>query len=89
MQILFERSSEGKEPGLGIVAGTVERFAPEPGITIPHMGWNQLELVQPNCPLWSGLGQSPWAYFVHSYYCVPQDSSIVAAVTTHGSQRAQ
>ncbi|AFY71144.1 Imidazole glycerol phosphate synthase subunit hisH [Thalassoporum mexicanum PCC 7367] len=88
MQILFEYSTEGKEPGLGVVAGGVERFRPEPGITIPHMGWNQLELAQPNCRLWQELGANPWAYFVHSYYCVPQDQSIIAATTTHGSQRA-
>lgn len=86
LQILFESSEEGKEPGLGIVPGTVKRFQPEPGLTIPHMGWNQLELTQPNCSLWQNLGIDPWVYFVHSYYVEPTDPSVRAATITHGTQ---
>ncbi len=86
MQILFESSEEGQESGLGIIQGRVKRFSPEPNLTIPHMGWNQLELTQANCPLWQGLGVSPWMYFVHSYYTAPLDSAVTAATTTHGSQ---
>lgn len=86
LQILFESSEEGKEPGLGIVPGKVLRFDHEPGITIPHMGWNQLELTQPECPLWQQLPESPWVYFVHSFYVSPTDKSVNAAQITHGSQ---
>ncbi len=86
LQILFEGSEEGTEPGLGIVAGMVRRFRWEPGITIPHMGWNQLELTQPNCPLWQHLPSNPHVYFVHSYYVDPVDPSVRAATVTHGSQ---
>ncbi len=86
LQILFERSEEGKEPGLGIVAGTVRRFRSEPGITIPHMGWNQLQFSQPASPLWQQLSSQPWAYFVHSYYVDPAQPQIRAATVTHGSQ---
>ena len=86
MQILFEHSEEGKEPGLGIVAGTVRRFRPEPGITIPHMGWNQLELTQSASPLWQQLSYQPWVYFVHSYYVDPVAPQVRAATVTHGSQ---
>jgi glutamine amidotransferase len=86
MQILFESSEEGKEPGLGIVAGTVKRFRHEPGITIPHMGWNQLELTQPQSPLWQQLPAHPWVYFVHSYYVDPANPNVRAATITHGSQ---
>jgi len=86
LQILFESSCEGKEPGLGIVQGKVRRFYPEPGITIPHMGWNQLELTQPNCPLWQNLSPESWVYFVHSYYVDPVDPKVRAATVTHGSQ---
>jgi len=86
LQILFEQSEEGKEPGLGIVAGNVRRFANEPGITIPHMGWNQLEIIQPGCKLWQHLSPQPWIYFVHSYYVDPSDPQIRAATVTHGSQ---
>jgi glutamine amidotransferase len=86
LQILFESSEEGKEPGLGIVAGTVRRFHSEPQLTIPHMGWNQLELTQTQIPLWQKLSPQPWVYFVHSYYVDPIDPLIRAATVTHGSQ---
>lgn len=86
LQILFESSEEGQEPGLGIVPGTVKRFQPEPGLTIPHMGWNQLQFTQPDCSLWQNLGTDPWVYFVHSYYVEPTDPSIRAATITHGTQ---
>lgn len=86
LQILFDGSEEGTEPGLGIIAGTVRRFQKETGITIPHMGWNELELTQPNLPLWQHLGDKSLVYFVHSYYVDPVDHNIRAATVTHGSQ---
>ncbi|WP_017316456.1 imidazole glycerol phosphate synthase subunit HisH [Mastigocladopsis repens] len=86
LQILFESSAEGSEPGLGIIKGTVRRFRPEPGISIPHMGWNQLQLTQPKSTLWEYLPSQPWVYFVHSYYVDPKDPQICAANVTHGSQ---
>jgi glutamine amidotransferase len=86
LQILFESSEEGKEPGLGIVTGTVRKFIHEPGITIPHMGWNQLEITQPGCALWQQLPSQPWVYFVHSYYVEPNNPQVSAATITHGSQ---
>lgn len=86
LQILFSSSEEGQEPGLGIIAGTVRRFTYEPGITIPHMGWNQLEITQPGCALLQQLPFQPWAYFVHSYYVDPTDPEVKAATVTHGSQ---
>lgn len=86
LQILFESSEEGTEPGLGIVAGTVRRFHSEPGLTIPHMGWNQLHFNQPDIPLWQSLSGNNWVYFVHSYYVDPVDSRVCAASTTHGNQ---
>jgi imidazole glycerol-phosphate synthase subunit HisH len=86
LQILFESSEEGIEPGLGIIKGKVKRFRPEPGITIPHMGWNQLELHQPKSSLWEHLPPEPWVYFVHSYHVEPTDLDIRAATVNHGSQ---
>jgi imidazole glycerol-phosphate synthase subunit HisH len=86
LQILFEGSEEGHEAGLGIIPGRVKRFRPEPGITIPHMGWNQLQLVQSHLPLWQDLPPQPWVYFVHSYYVDPTDPRVQAATVTHGSQ---
>ena len=86
LQILFESSEEGVEPGLGVISGKVRRFQSEPGLTIPHMGWNQLEFAQPNQPLWEGLPADPWVYFVHSFYVDPVDLKVRSAMVTHGSQ---
>jgi len=86
LQILFDASEEGQEPGLGIIPGTVRRFRSEPGLTIPHMGWNQLEFTQ-KTPLWANIGAQPWVYFVHSYYVDPIDSQVTAATVIHGSQK--
>ena len=86
LQILFESSAEGTQPGLGIVKGKVRRFRSEPDITIPHMGWNQLEVTQPKSILWEHLPSDPWVYFVHSYYVDPIDPLIRAATVTHGTQ---
>lgn len=87
LQILFDSSEEGKEPGLGIIPGTVRRFRPESGLTIPHMGWNQLEITQPNAPIWQNLPTQPWVYFVHSYYVDPIDPQVRAATVIHGNQK--
>lgn len=86
LQVLFDRSEEGRETGLGIVPGTVRKFRSEPEITIPHMGWNQLQLTQPQHPLWQHLGGEPMVYFVHSYYVEPDDKTIIAATVAHGTQ---
>ncbi len=86
MQILFEGSDEGKESGLGIIPGWVRRFRSEPGLTIPHIGWNTLRLTQPSCGLWSHLSPEIWTYFVHSYYVDPQFPQVCSAEVTHGSQ---
>ncbi|XHU95150.1 MAG: imidazole glycerol phosphate synthase subunit HisH [cyanobacterium endosymbiont of Rhopalodia gibba] len=86
LQILFDTSEEGKEPGLGIIPGKVRRFRSEPYLSIPHIGWNQLEFTQPNLCLWQGLPPNPYVYFVHSYYVDPLDLSVTAATVTHGSQ---
>lgn len=86
LQILFDASEEGTEPGLGIIPGKVRRFKSEPNITIPHMGWNQLDLTQPELALWQTLPANPYVYFVHSYYVDPIDPKVKAAVITHGTQ---
>ncbi len=86
LQVLFEGSEEGSEKGLGILPGTVRKFTSEPGITVPHMGWNQLQLTQPDCPIFKGVPPAAWVYFVHSFYAAPSDPAINAATITHGSQ---
>ncbi|WP_373544279.1 imidazole glycerol phosphate synthase subunit HisH [Chamaesiphon sp.] len=86
LQILFDRSDEGQEAGLGIIPGTVHKFQPEIDLTIPQMGWNQLHLTQPHCQLWGEINTNAWVYFDHSYYVEPSLSSVSAATVTHGSQ---
>ncbi len=86
LQVLFEGSEEGTEAGLGIFPGTIRRFSPEPGLTIPHMGWNQLNITKPDCPIFKGIPPESWVYFVHSFYAAPSDPSINAATITHGTQ---
>lgn len=84
MQFLFERSDEmGEHEGLGILPGYVTRF-PEMGhLKIPHMGWNQLG-IKHSSPLLDGLSEESYAYFVHSYYCVPEQQSDVLATVDYG-----
>jgi imidazole glycerol-phosphate synthase subunit HisH len=87
LQLLFEGSAEGQAAGLGILPGQVKRFRSTPGLTIPHMGWNQLEFTQTQNPLWQKLPAAAWVYFVHSFYVEPTDSSLITATTTHGDQQ--
>jgi glutamine amidotransferase len=63
----------------------VVRFPEQKGLKVPHMGWNDLRLVQPHCPLFRGLTPQPCVYFVHSYYAVPADASMVAATADYPS----
>lgn len=83
MQFLFEQSNElGTHTGLGLIAGHVTRFAAG-AHKVPHMGWNQLEHSGTH-PFLQGVPHGSHAYFVHSYYCVPQDPSVVIAHTVYG-----
>ena len=87
LQILFESSEEGQEKGLGIIKGKVHRFQSEPNLTIPHMGWNSLDLIQSQHPLWRDIPLSTYVYFVHSYYVSPVDTDVISAQVTHGTQK--
>jgi glutamine amidotransferase len=85
-QILFDSSEESPgTPGLGAFSGTVRRFQTAPGLKIPHMGWNSATPRHPETGNWTGLGGMPYFYFVHSYFPVPDDGSIIAADTTYGN----
>jgi glutamine amidotransferase len=81
-QLMFEGSEEGPfEGGLGIFKGWIRRFKPAPGsgLKVPHMGWNQVTAVQGvGCPLLPE-GESPYFYFVHSYYADPAEPGVVLA----------
>jgi glutamine amidotransferase len=77
MQILYERSLEyGEHEGLGILRGTIARLARAP--RVPHMGWDELELLDESHPLLDGIAQGDFVYFLHSY-CAPVDRHTIAA----------
>ena len=85
-QALFEKSEEFNScaAGLGIFKGSVVRFSGKHGLKIPQIGWNQLEIVKPECPLFRGVPNSSYVYFVHSFYPRPADARIVATRTEYG-----
>lgn len=89
-QALFEKSEEFNScaAGLGIFQGKVVRFSDQDGLKIPQIGWNQIEIVHPECPLFRGVSSGSYVYFVHSFYPQPADSSIVATRTTYGQNFA-
>jgi len=94
MQMLFESSTEmGVNPGLGLIPGRVVKFFEESepnqpqseALKVPHIGWNELS-VRPGSQLLCGIEPGSRVYFVHSYYPIPHDSSVVAAVSDYGGE---
>jgi len=87
LQMLFDHSSEGDVPGLGVLNGEVVRFASElkdaqgNKLKVPHMGWNQVKHREHL--LWNGIEQNARFYFVHSYYVQPRDASVVQATSDY------
>ncbi len=84
LQILFERSEEGDEKGLGLLPGRVKRF--RGSLKVPHMGWNTLSVKKKSCPLVKGVSAGDHFYFVHSYYASPAEKSDVLATTDYGKE---
>jgi glutamine amidotransferase len=86
LQLLFESSEEAPgAAGFGWFKGAVKRLAPAPGVKIPHMGWNELELSSGGHPLLSAAGGSgAYVYFVHSFHAVADDPDVVKATVEHG-----
>lgn len=84
LQLLFESSEETPGvAGLGILKGKIVRIPEGPGLKIPHMGWNSLN-VREGASLFKGLEKEPYVYFVHSYYLQAKDPKIVAATAEYG-----
>lgn len=85
LQMLFEGSEEDPGiQGLGVFSGMVRKIV-APDLKIPHMGWNNLKFSSPS-PLFNTLGENSYVYFVHSYHAVPDDETIITAVTDYGSR---
>lgn len=91
MQALFTESLENvRTPCLDIITGQVKQFEPTwtdacgDTIKIPHMGWNTITDMDHSHPLWQGIDDHAHFYFVHSYYCAPEDETVVAATCDYG-----
>lgn len=88
LQLLFEESEEKEgerqaPKGLGVIEGKVVQF--KTTLKIPHMGWNTVEFKQKNNPIFKGIKDKTYFYFVHSFYVVPKDKRCVAATTCYGN----
>lgn len=86
MQLLFEESDEfGSTAGLGLLRGRVRRFNDD--LVVPHVGWNRIFQIREN-PLFTDVANGSFFYFVHSYYCDPDDKSVAAGETEYGVRYA-
>lgn len=84
LQMLFEKSEESVGiAGLSVLEGEVRRFPKEIGLKIPQIGWNSLEIT-PDCPLYRGVPNGAYVYFVHSYYLAAKNRENVAATAEYG-----
>lgn len=93
LQMLFEHSEEGDAAGLGILPGQVKRFSGDmkgadgQRLKVPHMGWNQVKQCKQALsahPLWRGIDDQAFFYFVHSYHVVPADQALIVGQTDYG-----
>jgi glutamine amidotransferase len=85
-QALFDKSEEFNScaVGLGVFGGKVVRFSDKNGVKIPQIGWNRINIVRPDCPIFQGIAPGSYVYFVHSFFPKPDDRSIAATETTYG-----
>lgn len=84
-QLLFDESEEAQDGsrGFGFFAGKVKRFS-TPGLKVPQIGWNALTFTAPDHRLWRGLPENAHVFFVHSYFPVPEDPSVITATSDYG-----
>lgn len=88
-QMLFEHSEEGDTRGLGVLPGNIVRFrnpevcAGQQRLKVPHMGWNRVNQTHPH-PLWNGVPDHSYFYFVHSYYAATDDPALVVGQSEYG-----
>jgi len=82
LQVLFTESEEfGICKGIGVLKGRVVKF--QTGLKVPHMGWNNVKIVQ-RPPIFDGIHDESFFYFVHSFYVEPQDINVIATTTDYG-----
>lgn len=86
LQLLFEQSEESPNAqGLGIFKGKCVRIPSKEGYKIPHIGWNSIGFSKES-PLFDGIDDGAYVYFVHSYYMQPEDKSIITAVCDYSAR---
>src|SRR5262249_4398913 len=93
MQLLFEHSAEGDVACLGMLPGRIEAIPDGDGLTVPHMGWNQIEPLKPDTPLLEGIKSGDWAFYANSFYAPLSDVTLartdygvaIAAVVNRGN----
>jgi len=82
-QLIFTRSEERNAVCLDLLPGAAIRFAPSAGLKIPHMGWNTVGYRREH-PLFAGIPDQSYFYFVHSFYPAPADPELVVAECEYG-----
>lgn len=86
MQLLFDESDEfGSTVGLGLLRGRVRRFKND--LVVPHVGWNRIHQKRSH-PMFEGVADGAFCYFVHSFYCEPEDDSVIVGETDYGGRYA-
>lgn len=89
-QIIFEFSEEGNSSCLGLIPGKIRHFysidptLQNKELKVPHMGWNNLEFTNGECPILKDIPQRADFYFVHSYVICPEDKSVIKACADYG-----
>jgi glutamine amidotransferase len=85
LQLLFTESEEfGLHQGLGIISGKVRRFAADPALKVPHMGWNAITVAR-SSPVLAGIDNGSYVYFVHSFYVQPDDPAVITTRSDYGT----
>jgi len=83
LQILFTEGTEFEiVPGFNWIPGRVIHFSDD-SLKVPHIGWNQVHITQ-STPMWEGIPEGAYFYFVHSYYGLPTDRAVIASTTEYG-----
>jgi glutamine amidotransferase len=92
MQMLLDHSEEQDTPGLGLIPGRVQRFHLEGRLQedgsrykVPQMGWNRVHQPRPH-PVWDGIPDESWFYFVHSFYATTAKPEHSAGETDYGTR---
>jgi imidazole glycerol-phosphate synthase subunit HisH len=85
LEMLFDKSEEGILDGLKLLDGEV-LMLPKRKVKVPHIGWNNLRIVNRESSLLKGIPQDSWVYFVHSYHIEPKDQNLIAATADYGSK---